>query len=169
MVYGKHKRKTLEKQNKRSLISGRIGLQSCFIIFKLKQKNQMERHGYYPAISFFKMEHSFFRLLMENRSLLIVSVVQWTCSLSDNPVFGQCTSVPMFLHDILANVPVDCKTSVTVLNCFAIPVLLTRQIRFGLTAPDDRGRFFLACAFSVGCNTTLPSFLLPISESVDAC
>lgn len=38
MVYGKHKRKTLEKQNKRSLISGRIGLQSCFIIFKLKQK-----------------------------------------------------------------------------------------------------------------------------------
>lgn len=46
MVYGKHKRKTLEKQNKRSLISGRIGLQSCFIIFKLKQKNQMERHGY---------------------------------------------------------------------------------------------------------------------------
>ena len=142
MVYGKHKRKTLEKQNKRSLISGRIGLQSCFIIF---------------------------RLLMENRSLLIVSVVQWTCSLSDNPVFGQCTSVPMFLHDILANVPVDCKTSVTVLNCFVIPVLLTRQIRFGLTAPDDRGRFFLACAFSVGCNTTLPSFLLPISESVDAC
>lgn len=38
MVYGKHKRKTLEKQNKRSLISGRIGLQSCFIIFKLKKK-----------------------------------------------------------------------------------------------------------------------------------
>lgn len=168
MVYGKHKRKTLEKQNKRSLISGRIGLQSCFIIFKLKQKIKWKDMDI--SLQFLSSNRTFiFRLLMENRSLLIVSVVQWTCSLSDNPVFGQCTSVPMFLHDILANVPVDCKTSVTVLNCFVIPVLLTRQIRFGLTAPDDRGRFFLACAFSVGCNTTLPSFLLPISESVDAC